>query len=247
MKPTYLIVCLFLATSLNAQWIDDTSCSKKAEKITNEAIEHAFNLEQLIALGMVKSALMIDDDCGCAQLLEAHISSSNKNWGIQKEKLAAINFKKLGAQEKMWHEVLMADQEETDNTLKKAVQLFPKSPLFHMMQNRGMNWKGYRDFAEKFPDYAAAAYNMISYGYAYGEYGEVDFDMAQTVSDKSLALHNGPNILDSKAEQAYMQKDYDKALTTQLRAVAIAPFGSPYARNARKYWHLKNKAKLKKD
>ena len=61
------------------------------------------------------------------------------------------------------------------------------------------------------------------------EYGEVDFDMAQTMSDKSLALHNGPNILDSKAEQAYMQKDYDKALATQLKAVAIAPFASPSA------------------
>ena len=70
---------------------------------------------------------------------------------------------------------------------------------------------------------------MIAYGYAYGEYGEEpDYEAAYEAIDKSIALHGGPNALDSKSEIAAMEGDYQKAFTNQLKAVDYAFFASPY-------------------
>jgi len=99
MKKIFLLLVLTSSIS-NAQWVQKTSCKKDSEKIVNEAIESMANLEYLTARGMAKSALLLDPNCGCAQLVLAAISSPNPNWGSQKSKLEAIDVSKLSAEEK---------------------------------------------------------------------------------------------------------------------------------------------------
>ena len=56
--------------NVNAQqWIDDSSCNKKASAIVNEAITSLANLEHLMAVGMAKAALVVDKNCECATLI----------------------------------------------------------------------------------------------------------------------------------------------------------------------------------
>ena len=66
------------------QWVDD-SCNKKASEIVNEAVEHLANLEQLMAVGMAKAALMLDDDCGCANLVMAAAAARIEDTDFAKE------------------------------------------------------------------------------------------------------------------------------------------------------------------
>ena len=47
MKNNLTFVALCFTILLNAQWMNDTSCSKKASLITNNAIEYAMNLEHM--------------------------------------------------------------------------------------------------------------------------------------------------------------------------------------------------------
>ena len=90
MKNTLTLVALCFTIMLNAQWIDNTSCNKTGALIANQAIEYAMNLEYLAAFGAANSALILDENCGCAQLTLAYISSSNSKWGSK-----AKNLKKL--------------------------------------------------------------------------------------------------------------------------------------------------------
>ena len=63
MKKTLLtsILTFTFVLNLNAQqWIEDTSCNKKASEIVNEAITSLSNLEHLTAIGMAKAALVVD-------------------------------------------------------------------------------------------------------------------------------------------------------------------------------------------
>jgi hypothetical protein len=76
MKKTIIIPMLLLATIANAQWIQDASCSKKAKIVANQAIEYLTNLEYLPALGAAESALLLDEDCGCAKLTLANAFTS---------------------------------------------------------------------------------------------------------------------------------------------------------------------------
>ena len=47
-------------------------------------------------------------------------------------------------------------------------------------------------------------------------YGDSNFEQAMAMTDKSLSLHEGPNILDSKAEHFAANGNYEKALEYQL-------------------------------
>ena len=132
MKNFFLI--LVLSSSIaSAQWVQKTSCKKRSAKITNEAIESMANLEYLSAMGMAKAALLLDSECGCAQLILAAISSPNPNWGSQKSKLQAIDVSKLSAEEKAWHGFLMTPWNDRPEAAKLAVSKHPKSPLINLL------------------------------------------------------------------------------------------------------------------
>ena len=192
-----------LFINLNSQqWVDD-SCNKKASEIVNEAVEHLANLEQLMAVGMAKAALMLDDDCGCANLVMAAAAART---GSRKSKLEAIDVNGLTSEEKVWHKMLTAtltgDADTYRSSISDGLKETPDSPLLNWF-NAGGDYNNYAKFAQDFPEHASAAYNMVAYGYANGEIGgKVDYDAAFKAIDKSRELHDGPNALDSKAEIA---------------------------------------------
>jgi ketosteroid isomerase-like protein len=229
----------------NAQWMKKTSCKKNAAKIVDGALNHLMNLEQLPAIGMAEAALLLDENCGCAKLIKARASSSNKNWGSRADKLSKIDTSSLSSEELAWYNILTASQENSENAYKKASLDFPNSPFIQYISIKAQDWDKYEGYIEKFPDYASSALNMMAYGYVNGAYGEKDHEKANELTDKSLALHFGPNALDSKAEHAAMNGDYKKALDYQLKAVDFASFSSPYNVNATKYWRLSNTEQIK--
>ena len=246
MKKLLFILALS-STIASAQWVQKTSCKKDAAKITNEAIESIANLEYLPAMGMAKAALLLDPECGCAQLALAAISSPNPNWGSQKSKLEAMNFSSLSAEEKAWHEFLMASREDRPAVAKASATKYPNSPLVNLLVTSPADFNSFKTFAEKFPNQAASAYNMMSYGYLRGDYGEPNQDMAMDYVKRSQQMHDGPNAHDSMAEHYAAIGDYQKALDAELKAVDYARFGSPYWNYARTYYAKVNQEELSKE
>ena len=106
--------------NVNAQqWIDDSSCNNKASAIVNEAITSLANLEHLMAVGMAKAALLVDEDCECANLVIAAAAGNNADWGSRSEKLKQINVKSLSKVEKAWYTLLSTSNENFQEAAKK--------------------------------------------------------------------------------------------------------------------------------
>lgn len=245
MKNIVSIIVLICSVSLNAQWMGKTSCNKKSDKIVHSAMNHMSNLEFMIAYGMAKAALEVDDECGSAQLILAAVSSSNKNWGSRKDKLTKINRASLSKEEQVWYDYLNAANDTKKALQERAVSLFPNSPLVHFLGTNIQDFSTYEKFAERFPKLSAFAHNMMSYGYMDGTLGgEPDTKKAMDHVEKALAMHDGPNALDSKAEHLAAMGKYDEALQVQLKAVDYADFASPYWQNAVVYWNKSNKASV---
>ncbi|MEE2605405.1 MAG: nuclear transport factor 2 family protein [Bacteroidota bacterium] len=246
-KIITLILCMFFVNLNSQQWLDD-SCNKKASKIVNEAVEHLANLEQLTAVGMAKAALMLDEDCGCANLVMAATAARN---GSRKSKLEAIDVSSLNSEEKVWHKVLTAtltgDSETYMASLKSGLEETPNSPLLNWLNSAG-DYNNYKKFSTDFPEHASAAYNMVAYGYANGEIGgKVDYEAAMDALDKSRELHDGPNALDSRAEIYAMSGDYLKARQNQFGAYDYAWFASPYTPKLVTYNRKVNKDEIVKN
>ena len=155
---------------LNAQWINDTSCGKKASLIANNAIEYVMNLEHMAAFGAANSALLIDEDCGCAKLVLAAVSSTDENWGSRSKKLEAIKTTKLSPEEKGWYQYLAASSEDRQAVSTSLASKFPKGALMNYLATSTQDFNTFKAFAEKFPAHASSAYNMMSYGYMRGDY-----------------------------------------------------------------------------
>ena len=245
MKNIITIVFCMIIFNLNGQqWIDD-SCNKKASKIANKAIDHLANLEYMMAYAMANAALIVDEDCQCAKLVKAGATSAAANWGSRKQKLNDVDVSKLGGEEKVWYSTLTAtltgDSDKYQKSLKDGLADYPDSPILNWLST-GTDFDANKKFAKKFPTIASGSYNFMAYQYARGNYdGEPDLDMAYEMIDKSMALHDGPNILDSKAEIAAENGDYETALSSQLKAHDYSSIGSQYWQNAVMYWHKLNK------
>ena len=236
MKNTLTLVALCFTVMLNAQWIDNTSCNKTSALITNQAIEYAMNLEYMAAFGAANSALLLDKNCGCAQLTLAYISSSNPKWGSRAKKLKEISATKLSAEEKAWYNYMLASSEEQKALDTSLVSQFPKSPLINYLTTSMQDFNSFKVFAEKFPLYSSSAYNMISYGYMNGSYGKEDTVAAMEYVKMSQNIHDGPNSFDSMGEHYAAMGDYENALNTQLKAIDFATFASPYRTKAQLYY-----------
>lgn len=244
MKNNLTFVALCFTVILNAQWMDNTSCSKKASLIANNAIEYVMNLEHMAAFGAANSALLIDEDCGCAKLILAAVSSSNANWGSRSEKLKAINTTKLSPEEKGWHQFLTASSENREAVSKSLASKFPKGALMNYLATSPQDFNTFKAFAKKFPKYASSAYNMMSYGYMRGDYGKEDATTAMKYVKMSQDMHDGPNSHDSMAEHYATNGEYEKALNAALKAVDYATFSSPYMKTAQLYYAKKNKKSI---
>jgi tetratricopeptide (TPR) repeat protein len=243
-----LIFILVLASSVsNAQWIQKTSCSKNASMIVDEAIESMANLEYLTAMGIAKAALLMDPNCGCAQLTLAAISSPNPDWGSQKSKLEAIDVSKLSSEEKSWHTFLISPRDERVAVAKRASAKHPNSPLINLLSTSPKDFNSYKEFADKFPNQAASSYNMMSYGYMRGDYGEVDQDTAIKYVKKSQQMHDGPNSHDSMAEHYASMGEYQKAFDSGVKAIDYASFASPYMNYTKIYYSKLNQDDISKE
>jgi len=245
MKKTILTTLMSLAFLVNVnaqQWIEDTSCNKKASEIVNEAITSLSNLEHLTAIGMAKAALVVDNDCECANLVIAAAASNNADWGSRAEKLEKINVKSLSNVEKAWYTLLSTSNENFQEAATKALNNNPNSALIHWL-NAGQDMEKNEAFSLKFPSLAAGAFNTMAYGFA----RDGDYEKAYKALDYSIRLYDGPNALDSRAEIAVMEGDYQKAFNNQLKAFDVAPFASPYQPKLVTYWRNLNKETLIND
>jgi tetratricopeptide (TPR) repeat protein len=239
MKNYFLL--LVLSTSITtAQWFEKTSCNKNADKITNQAIESLTNLEYSIALGMAKAALTLDPNCGCAKLVVAAVSSNNPDFGSRRAKLDAIDVSKLSAEENVWYTFLGASREDRSKVIEAGVSKHPNSPIINYLTTNGTDFNSYKAFAEKFPKNAASSYNMMSYGYLRGDFGDPNKEMAMEYVKKSQTMHDGPNAYDSMAEHYASIGEYEKALELELKAVDFAEFGSTYWNSVQLYWSKTN-------
>tara|TARA_B110000503_G_scaffold83499_2_gene127442 strand:+ start:852 stop:2018 length:1167 start_codon:yes stop_codon:yes gene_type:complete len=236
MKNFLTLVALCFTIILNAQWIKDTSCDKQAGIVASQAIEYALNLEYLAAFGAANSALLLDEDCGCAKLTLAFISSSNPNWGSRAKKLKEINASKLTSEEKAWHDHMLATLGNRTPLEKSIANKFTKSPLLNYMATSMKDFNSFKDFAEKFPAYASSAYNMISYGYMNGAFSEENVTEAIKYIKMSQSMHDGPNAHDSMAEHYASVGDYENALKSQRKAIDFGTFSSPYIKYAQIYY-----------
>ena len=240
MKNLLIITCLLFGLTSHAQWIAETSCSKNAAIITNEAVESQMSMEPLIALGQAKAALILDPDCGCAKIIIAGLASANKNWGSREEKLGNIDRASLSGEEKAWYDILTASEDQAEEKFNAALAAYPNSPMFNYFLV-GDDVYASIAFAKKFPEYASPALNSITYGYVRGENVVADYAKAMKSGLKSIDLHDGPNIYDTMAEIELELGNYQNALHNHLKAVDFAQNGkSPYWVGAQKYWHYNN-------
>ena len=233
----------FIFNSNAQQWIEKSSCDKDASAIVNESIDHLANLEHLMAIGMARAALVVDKDCECAKLILAAAASNNKDWGSRSAKLQKINTNSLNDVEKAWFMLLSTPNENFEAAAKKAVSMHPDSPLINWLNTPYNDMEAMKKFVSKFPANSASAHNAIAYSQARAG----NYEAAYSSLFKSLTIHQGPNALDSQAEIAAMEGDYQKAVDSQLQAYDYAPFASPYQPKLRTYWRNLNKENLIKD
>ena len=91
----------------------------------------------------------------------------------------------------------MASREYRPAVAQAAATKYPDSPLVNLLVTSPAYFNSFKTFAEKFPNQAAAAYNMMSYGYLRGDYGEHNQDVAMDYVKRSQQMHDGPNAHDS--------------------------------------------------
>ncbi len=247
MRKILTLIALSFTIASNAQWIEDTSCNKNAEIVVNQAIEYTFNLEYMAAFGSANSALLLDKNCGCAKLVLAYISSSNKKWGSREAKLNEINTSKLSSEEKAWYDYMLVSSDELASLEASLLKEFPTSPLMNFLGTSMQDFNTFKTFAKKFPEYSSSAYNMISYGYMNGAYGEKDVNQAIQYAKMSQDSHAGPNAYDSMAEHYASMGDYENALKTQLKAIDFGTFASPYRINAQRYYAKTAEAEISEE
>ena len=135
---------------------------------------------------------------------------------------------------------------KTPKAAKSAVIKHPDSPLINLLATTPSDFSTYKAFASKFPKQASASYNMMSYAYLRGDFGEPNKEMAMDYVKRSQQMHDGPNSYDSMAEHYASMGDYQKAFELQLKAVDFARFGSPYWNFARIYYAKVNQDDLSK-
>jgi len=244
MKKTILTISIcYLCTSLAyAQWLPGKSCNSTASDITDQAIAHYVNLETPFAVGMANAALMVDPDCGAAKLLKINAAMGG-SFGNRAEQLENFDISGLSESEMAWYTIMVNKDDDWQGVRISAANDHPDVPLFQFWGAMASEdqMAALEKYAEDFSDYASPAYNMLSYSYSFNDDVEFDLDMAIETIEKTIAMHDGPNAYDSRAEHYAEAGDFEKALESQLQAMNYAAGPSAYARNAGIYFRTTNK------
>lgn len=234
-------ICFLSANIAYGQWLPGKSCNSTASDITDQAIAHMVNLETPFAVGMANAALMVDPNCGTAKLLKINAAMAG-NFGDRAEQLENLDTSNLSETEMVWYNIMVNSQDDWQGVRMTAASEHPEVPLFQFWGAMASEDQlaALEKYAEDFPDYASPAYNMISYGYSFNDEVEFDLDMAVETIEKTIAMHDGPNAYDSRAEHYAEAGDFEKALESQLQAMNYAAGPSAYQRNAGIYWRSSN-------
>lgn len=248
MKKYFLTIALFLiAMGVNAQWLTETSCTQQSQKIVDKAIAHLVNVESSLAVGMANAALMIDENCGTAKLVLTNAAMEGE-YGSRSQKVKDLDTKTFTNQEKGWHKIMATPAEDRTKIIQEIAEANPKVPLFAFWSSATLEdgKDKLSEYVVAFPEYAAPAYNIMSYRYADGTYGEEpNMTKAIETAQKILLTHDGPNAYDSMAEHYALMGDYESAFKHQAMALDYAASGgSVYGVNAGIYFRQKNKQSL---
>lgn len=249
MRTIAISLCLFAlnVTQVNAQWVESGTCDELSSTIANKAITHLLNLEPLSAVAKAEAALMVDNSCALGHLVLADAA-------IERDKQSHIDkIKKsnLSSVESSYLKIILASNEERSSVAKDVFKTSAENALLHYKYaSSNQDWDSMLDGAKKYigSEVSLPFLNTSAYGFSGGQYGEPNYDRAMELLDMAIAIHDSPNIRDSRAEHFANMGDYDSAFEEQLHAYASnGNVGSPYRTNLIKYNRAKQHEQIQSE
>lgn len=239
------LASLGFTAQAQSSWFGNTSCSDDGAVIADQAFTSFINVEQSMAIGMARAALLIDEGCGIAKLVQANASGDS-----QDALLSEASEMSLSSDERLWLDLTQSD-DPWQPAATAIVESGNEAPVFSWMSswdtNRGTVAENMEDFAEAYPDHAASAYNMLAYAYADAGWGVEEADMVRALRYLDLydAAHEGPNAADSRSE--ILWNAGEAGAWTAIRS-AVDKGGNPsmYADRAGTIWRAMNEENLAK-
>jgi len=240
------LASLGFTAQAQSSWFGNTSCSDDGAVIADQAFTSFINVEQSMAIGMARAALLIDEGCGIAKLVQANASGDS-----QDALLSEASEMSLSSDERLWLDLTQSD-DPWQPAATAIVESGNEAPVFSWMSswdtNRGTVAENMEDFAEAYPDHAASAYNMLAYAYADAGWGVEEADMVRALRYLDLydAAHEGPNAADSRSEILWNAGEKAGAWTAIRSAVDKGGNPSMYADRAGTIWRAMNEENLAK-
>ena len=240
------LASLGFTAQAQSSWFGNTSCSDDGVVIADQAYTSLINVERSLAIGMARAALLIDEGCGIAKLVQANASGDS-----QDALLSEASEMSLSSDERLWLDLTQSD-DPWQPAATAIVESGNEAPVFSWMSswdtNRGTVAENMEDFAEAYPDHAASAYNMLAYAYADAGWGVEEADMVRALRYLDLydAAHEGPNAADSRSEILWNAGEKAGAWTAIRSAVDKGGNPSMYADRASTIWRAMNEENLAK-
>ena len=240
------LASLGFTAQAQSSWFGNTSCSDDGVVIADQAYTSLINVERSLAIGMARAALLIDEGCGIAKLVQANASGDS-----QDALLSEASEMSLSSDERLWLDLTQSD-DPWQPAATAIVESGNEAPVFSWMSswdtNRGTVAENMEDFAEAYPDHAASAYNMLAYAYADAGWGVEEADMVRALRYLDLydAAHEGPNAADSRSEILWNAGEKAGAWTAIRSAVDKGGNPSMYADRAGTIWRAMNEENLAK-
>jgi hypothetical protein len=240
------LASLGFTAQAQSSWFGNTSCSDDGAVIADQAFTSFINVERSMAIGMARAALLIDEGCGIAKLVQANASGDS-----QDALLSEASEMSLSSDERLWLDLTQSD-DPWQPAATAIVESGNEAPVFSWMSswdtNRGTVAENMEDFAEAYPDHAASAYNMLAYAYADAGWGVEEADMVRALRYLDLydAAHEGPNAADSRSEILWNAGEKAGAWTAIRSAVDKGGNPSMYADRAGTIWRAMNEENLAK-
>lgn len=240
------LASLGFTAQAQSSWFGNTSCSDDGVVIADQAYTSLINVERSLAIGMARAALLIDEGCGIAKLVQANASGDS-----QDALLSEASEMSLSSDERLWLDLTQSD-DPWQPAATAIVESGNEAPVFSWLSswdtNRGTVAENMEDFAEAYPDHAASAYNMLAYAYADAGWGVEEADMVRALRYLDLydAAHEGPNAADSRSEILWNAGEKAGAWTAIRSAVDKGGNPSMYADRAGTIWRAMNEENLAK-
>jgi len=241
-----LLASLGFSAQAQSSWFGNTSCSDHGAAIADQALVSFINVERTMAIGMARAALLIDEGCGIAKLVQANASGDS-----QDALLSEASEMSLSSDERLWLDLMQSD-DPWQPAATAIVDSGNKAPIFAWMSawdsDKGTVAENMEAFVEAYPDHAASAYNMLAYAYAGPGWGIEEANMVRALRYLDLydAAHEGPNAADSRSEILWNAGEKAGAWAAIRSAVDKGGNPSMYADRAGTIWRAMNEENLAK-